>query len=163
MPSFDIISKVDPQIMDNAINVAKKEIVNRFDFRNSKSEIELNKKDMVISITTEDDMRLNSIIDVIRQRMIKQGLNPLCLDEGKERYASGSMLKKEVKVKQGIDKETSKKIISEIKNSKLKVTAQVMDDMVRVSGKKLDELQMVMNLCRKGEFDMPLQFDNMKS
>jgi uncharacterized protein YajQ (UPF0234 family) len=162
MPSFDIASKVDGQTLDNALNVAKKEILNRFDFRDTKSEIDLDKKNSVISILTENDMRLNSIIDAIRSRMIKQGLDPRCLDEGKEHVASGAMIKKEVKVKEGIDKELSKKIIKDIKDSKLKVNSQIMDDIIRVSAKKIDDLQAVIALLRRGSYDAPLQFINMK-
>ncbi len=162
MPSFDIVNKVDAQLLDNSINVAKREIINRFDFNGSKSEITLDKKAMVISILTEDDMRMESIINVIRQRMIKQNLNPLCLDFGKEKVASGFMIKKEVKVKEGIDKEVARKIIKDIKDSKHKVQAQMMDDQVRVTGKKIDDLQDVISLMRTGTYDLPLQFVNMK-
>lgn len=162
MPSFDIVNKVDAQLLDNAINVARKEIVNRFDFNGSKSEITLDKKAMLINILTEDDMRMKSIIDVIRNRMIKQHLNPLCLDVGKEQYASGFMVKKDIKVKEGIDKDVARKIIKDIKDSKLKVQAQVMDDQVRVNGKKIDDLQAVIALMRSGSYELPLQFVNMK-
>ncbi|MBS1637906.1 MAG: YajQ family cyclic di-GMP-binding protein [Bacteroidetes bacterium] len=162
MPSFDITSKADPQTIDNSINVAKKEILNRFDFRDSKSTIELNKKDMIINITTENDMRLRAIIDAIHSRMIKQGLDPRCLDESKEHYPSGMVIKKDVTVRQGIDRETSKKIMKDIKDSKLKVTAQIMDELIRVSAKKIDDLQAVIALCRRGNYDVPLQFVNMK-
>lgn len=162
MPSFDITSKADVQTMDNAFNVAKKEILNRFDFRDSKSEIELNKKDLIINITTEHDMRLRAIIDAIHSRMIKQGLDPRCLDESREHYASGMFIKKEIRVRQGIERETSKKILKDIKDSKLKVTAQVMDDIIRVSGKSINDLQAVIALCRKGDYEVPLQFVNMK-
>ena len=163
MPSFDISSKVDPQLLDNSINVAKKEILNRFDFRGSKSEIELDKKNLVISITTEDDMKLEAIVDSIRGRMIKQQLDPRSLDEGKERVASGFMLKKELKIKQGIDKESSKIIMKLIKDSKIKVTAQIMDEMIRVTAKKIDDLQAVMSLVRGNPaIEIPVQFINMK-
>ncbi len=162
MPSFDIVNKVDAQLLDNSINVARKEILNRFDFSGTKSEITLDKKAMQISILTEDDMRMESIINVIRQRMIKQNLNPLCLDVGKEKYASGFMVKKDIKVKEGIDKEVARKIIKDIKDSKLKVQAQMMDDQVRVTGKKIDDLQDVIAMMRRGQYDLPLQFVNMK-
>jgi len=162
MASFDITSEVDLQLLDNAINVAKKEIATRFDFRDSKTEIDLNKKDKTITIHTEDDMRLNSVIDVLRSRMIKQKVDPKSLDEGKQHYASGSMIRKDIKIKQGIDKETSKKITKLIKDSKLKVTTQIMDDIIRVSGKKIDELQQIIALVRREDFELPLQFVNMK-
>ncbi|HWY38326.1 MAG TPA: YajQ family cyclic di-GMP-binding protein [Bacteroidia bacterium] len=162
MPSFDIASKADVQLLDNAINVARKEIITRFDFKDSKTEINLNKKDLLINITTEDDMRLNSVVDVLRNRMIKQKLDPRCLDESKEHYPSGMFVKKDIKVKNGIEKETSKKIIADIKASKLKVTSQLMDDIVRVSGKKIDDLQSVIALLRSKNYEQPLQFINMK-
>ena len=163
MASFDIVNKVDAQLLDNSINVARKEIVNRFDFNGSKSEIDLDKKTMTIHILTENDMRMESIIDVIRNRMIKQKLDPLCVDFGKEHYASGSMVKKDVKVKEGIDKDVARKIIKDIKDSKLKVQAQMMDDQVRVTGKKIDDLQSVISVVRQGTYELPLQFTNMKS
>lgn len=162
MPSFDISSKVDPQLLDNAINVAKKEILNRWDFKDSKSTIELNKKDLVINITTENDMRLDAILDAIHSRMIKQGLDPRSLDEKKEHYPSGPMIKKDITARQGIDAEASRKIMKDIKESKIKVTAQKMDDIIRVSSKSINDLQAVIALCRKNNYDVPLQFVNMK-
>ncbi len=163
MASFDIVNKVDAQLLDNSINIARKEIINRFDFNGSKTEITLDKKNMSVHITTENEMRVNSITDVIRQRMIKQGLNPLCLDFEKEHYASGVMVKKDIKVKEGIDKDVARKIVKDIKDSKLKVQAQMMDDQVRVTAKKIDDLQAVISLMRSGSYDLPLQFVNMKS
>lgn len=163
MASFDIVNKVDAQLLDNSINIARKEIINRFDFSGSKSEITLDKKGMSVLITTENEMRVNSIIDVIRQRMIKQGLSPLCLDFNKEHYASGILVKKDIKVKEGIDKDVARKIVKDIKDSKLKVQAQMQDDQVRVTAKKIDDLQAVIALMRSGQYDLPLQFINMKS
>lgn len=162
MPSFDIASKIDAQLLDNAINVAKKDILNRWDFRDTKSTIELNKKDLIINITTENDMRLEAILDAIHSRMIKQGLDPRGLDESKDYYPSGPMIKKDLKVRQGLDKEVSKKLIKDIKDSKIKVSSQVMDDIIRVSSKNINDLQTVIALCRKGEYEVPLQFINMK-
>ena len=162
MPSFDIASKLDAQLLDNAINVAKKDILNRWDFRDTKSTIELNKKDLIINITTENDMRLEAILDAIHSRMIKQGLDPRGLDESKDYYPSGPMIKKDLKVRQGLDKEVSKKLIKDIKDSKIKVSSQVMDDIIRVSSKNINDLQAVIAHCRKGEYEVPLQFINMK-
>ena len=162
MPSFDIASKLDAQLLDNAINVAKKDILNRWDFRDTKSTIELNKKDLIINITTENDMRLEAILDAIHSRMIKQGLDPRGLDESKDYYPSGPMIKKDLKVRQGLDKEFTKKLIKDIKDSKIKVSSQVMDDIIRVSSKNINDLQAVIALCRKGEYEVPLQFINMK-
>lgn len=162
MPSFDIASKLDTQLMDNAINVARKDILNRWDFKDSKSEIDLNKKDLVLMISTETEMRLEAILDAIHSRMIKQGLDPRGLDESKEHYPSGTLIKKEIKVRQGVEKEAAKKIMKAIKDSKLKVTAQMMDEIIRVSGKNINDLQAVIALCRRGDYEIPLQFINMK-
>ncbi len=162
MPSFDIASKLDAQLMDNAINVAKKDILNRWDFRDTKSTIEFNKKDLIVNVSTENDMRLEAILDAIHSRMLKQGLDPRGLDESKAHYPSGPMIKKDIKVRQGVEKETSKKILKDIKDSKIKVTAQIMDDIIRVSSKNINDLQAVIALCRKGEYEIPLQFINMK-
>lgn len=162
MPSFDIVNKVDAQLLDNAINVARKEIINRFDFNGSKTEIVLDKKAMNVNVLTENEMRMDSVIDVIRNRMIKQKLDPQCLDFGKAQVASGFMVRKDIKVREGIDKDVARKIIKDIKDSKLKVQAQMMDDQVRVTAKKIDDLQTVIALIRRGNYELPLQFVNMK-
>lgn len=162
MPSFDIVNKVDPQTLDNAINVAKKEILNRYDFRDSKSSIELNKKDNTIQIVTENAMRVKAIVDSIITRMAKHGLDAKALDMTAEEYASGAMVKKDLKVKSGIDKDAARKIVKDIKNARLKVTPAQMDDIVRVTGKKIDDLQQVIALLRSKDYGVPLQFVNMK-
>ncbi|POY36357.1 YajQ family cyclic di-GMP-binding protein [Solitalea longa] len=163
MPSFDIVSKVDGQTLDNAINNAKKEIINRYDFHDSKTEIDLDKKTNTIKILTENDMRMKAIQDVIIGRMVKQHLDSSCLDFGDDHYASGNMLRKDIKVKEGIDKELAKKIIKSIKDSGLKVQASIMDEQVRVQGKKIDDLQAVISLVRGANFDQPLQYINMRA
>ena len=109
MPSFDIVSKVDAQTLDNAINNAKKEILNRFDFNGSKSTIDLDKKTNIITIVTEDDMRLKAIEGSIISRMMKQDLDPKSMDFGKEIIASGNMIRKEITIKEGLDKKLLKK------------------------------------------------------
>jgi uncharacterized protein YajQ (UPF0234 family) len=162
MPTFDIVSKIDGQTFDNVINIAKKEILNRYDFNDSKSTIELDKKTNVVTIVTENDMRVKAIQDSIISRMVKQQLDPSALDMGKEEAASGNMIRKEIKVKQGLDMETAKKIVKKIKDSGLKVQASIMDDQVRVQGKKIDDLQSVIALCRKEDFGQPLQYINMR-
>jgi cyclic-di-GMP-binding protein len=163
MPSFDVISKVDPQTVENAINVAKKEIVNRFDFHGSKTDIDFNKKELIILITTENEMRIKAIIDIIIARGSKQGIDPRSYDVSKEHYASGAMVKKEVKLRNDLDKASMKKIVKAIKDTGEKVQASQMDNVVRVTGKKIDDLQAVMSVLRKGDFDYPLQIENMKS
>ncbi len=162
MPSFDIVSKIDAQTLDNAINTAKKEILNRYDFNGSKSTIDLDKKLNLITIVTENDMRLKAIKDSIISRMVKQNLDPSSLDDGKEHQASGNMIRKEIKIKEGIDKETAKKIVKKIKDSGLKVQASIMDEQVRVDAKKIDDLQAVIALCKKENFGQPLQYINMR-
>lgn len=164
MPSFDIVSKIDTQSLDNAINNAKKEILNRYDFHDSKSSIELDKKTNSLTIITENDMRLKAIIDSIISRMMKQHLDPNSLDLDKQHFSiSGNMIRKDVAVKEGIDKETAKKIVKRIKDSGLKVQASIMDDQVRVQGKKIDDLQSVIQLCRGENFGQPLQYINMRN
>lgn len=160
MPSFDIVSKPDVQRLDNAINTVVKEIVNRFDFNHSKTEIELDKKTMIIHIVTENDMRMKTIEDIIISRMIKQGLDARSLDFGKEIYAAGNMVKKDIKVKQGVDKDTARKIVKHIKESGFKVQASIMEDQVRVTGKKIDDLQNIIAFMQKQDVGIPLQFDN---
>lgn len=163
MPTFDIVSKVDAQTLDNAMNNAKKEILNRYDFSTSKSTIDHDKKTNLITIVTEDDMRLKAITDSIISRMVKQNLDPNSLDFGKEEYASGNMIRKEVSIKEGIDKEVAKKIVAKIKASGLKVQPSMMDDQVRVQSKNIDDLQKVIALCKSEDFGQPLQFINMRN
>ncbi|MDB5158271.1 MAG: YajQ family cyclic di-GMP-binding protein [Mucilaginibacter sp.] len=162
MPTFDIVSKIDGQTLDNVINIAKKEILNRYDFNDSKSTIELDKKTNVITVVTENDMRIKAIQDAIISRMVKQQLDPKAMDFGKEESASGNMIRKEIKIKQGLDQDAAKKIVKKIKDSGLKVQASIMDDQVRVQGKKIDDLQSVIALCRKEDFGQPLQYINMR-
>ncbi len=163
MPSLDIVSKVDPQVVENAINVAKKEIVNRYDFHGSNTTIDFNKKELTLLITTENEMRVQTVIDVIIARGAKQGIDPRSYDVSKEHYASGAMIKKDIKLRNGLDDEAMKKIIKAVKDTGLKVQPQKMDQLIRVSGKKIDDLQATMAALRRGDFGFPLQFENMKS
>ena len=163
MPSFDVSSTVDIQALDNAINVVKKEIVNRFDFKGAHVVIDLNKKDFLIKLESESDMKIQQIVDVIISRSMKQGIEPSAFDFSKEAYPSGKIFKKDVPVRNGLKQEDAKKIVKLIKESGLKVQAAIMDDIVRVTGKKIDDLQDVMAACRAGNLELPLQFVNMKS
>ena len=163
MPTFDIVSKVDLQLLYNAINNAKKEILNRYDFSGSATTIELDKKSNNIMVTTENEMRIKAISDVIITRMMKQQIDPKCLDLSADVITSGNMLKKELKVREGIDKETAKKLIKEIKDSKIKVETSIMNDQLRVSSKKIDDLQAVISIMRNFPSDIPLQYINMRS
>ena len=163
MPSFDIVSKVDLQTLDNAINTVKKEISNRFDFKNSPVEIELNKKDYVLNIEAESDMKLKQIIDVIISRSMKQGIDAAAFNFEKDAYPSGKVVKKEVPVTNGLQQDDAKKVVKVIKDSGLKVQAQIMDDVVRVTGKKIDDLQDVIAKLKAANLKLPLQFINMKA
>jgi len=163
MPSFDILSKVDPQALDNAINVTKKEITNRFDFKDSHVAIDLNKKEFKLNIETGDDMKMRQLIDVLISRAHKQGIAPEAFDFSKESFQSGKVVKKEVIVRNGLKPEDAKKIIKQIKDSGLKVQAQIMDDIVRVTAKKIDDLQAVIQLCKNADIGIPLQYENMRN
>jgi uncharacterized protein YajQ (UPF0234 family) len=163
MPSFDISSKVDLQTLDNAVNTVKKEIGNRFDFKGSHVVIELNKKDFSIALEADSDMKMEQILDVLVSRSMRQGVEGKSFDLSKEVTPSGKIVKKIVPVKNGIAQDEAKKIVKAIKDSGLKVQAAIMDDIIRVTGKKIDDLQDVIALCRTSEFNIPLQYINMKS
>jgi len=163
MPSFDIVSKIDLQTLDNAINTVKKEITTRFDFKDSHVSIELNKKDLVLNLEVESDMKLNQVIEVLISRTMRQGLDATIYDQSKEPYQSGKVYKKEVPVRNGIKQEDAKKIVKMIKDSGLKVQVAIMDDIVRVTGKKIDDLQDVIQKCKEANLGIPLQYVNMKS
>lgn len=163
MPSFDIVSKVDAQTLDNAINVAKKEIDNRYDFKGAHITVELNKKDMALNLETESEMQLKQVEDVIITKAMRQGLEANAFDMSKDFSASGKYIRKAIAIRNGLDKDMSKKIVKLIKDSGLKVQAAIMDDIIRVTGKKIDDLQDVIQLCRSSNLDIPLQYVNMKS
>ena len=162
MPTFDIISKIDIQKLDNAINAAIKEVSTRYDFNHSKSKIDFDKKTMMIHVLTENDMRMQTIEGMIIGRMTKQGLDPQSLDSGKEIYASGNMVKKDIKIKQGVDKDTAKKLVKIIKDTGMKVQPSIMDEQIRVTGKKIDDLQSLITLLEKAQVGIPLQFENFR-
>ena len=161
MPSFDIVSQIDLQEADNAVNQAKKEIEGRYDFRGSKSELQWDKKELVIM--ADDDYKLGAIKDILQSKLHRRGIDLRALKFDKEEAASGNMLRQKVSLVQGIEKEIAKDIIKLIKDSKLKVQPQIMDDKVRVTSKSIDELQETMTLVRGGKFVVPLQFENMRS
>lgn len=163
MPSFDIVSKVEAQALDNAVNVTSKEITNRFDFKGSHVVIDLDKKEFIIKIETEDDMKMRQLVDVLISRAHKQGIAPEVFDTSKEGAQSGKLWKKEVKVRNGLVQEDAKKIVKLIKDSGMKVQASINEDLVRVTGKKIDDLQEVIQLCRGANLGIPLQYVNMRS
>lgn len=163
MPSFDIASEVDIQILDNAINTVKKEISTRFDFRGSPVTVELNKKDYQILLEVETEMKMKQLIDVLISRSMKQGIDGGAFDFSKDAYPSGKVIKKEIKVRNGLAQDDAKKIVKMIKDSGSKVQVAIMDDIIRVTGKKIDDLQEVIALCRTNSLGLPLQFVNMKN
>ena len=162
MPSFDIASKVDLQTLDNAINVVSKEIKNRFDFKDSHVVIELNKKDFKVSLEADSEMKIEQIKDVLISRSMKQGLAGEVYDFSKAPYPSGKVTKQEVIVRNGIKQEDAKKIVKLIKDEGLKVQAAIMDDIIRVTGKKIDDLQDVIAASKAWDLGISLQFVNMK-
>ena len=163
MPSFDIESSVDLQTLDNAINTVKKEIANRFDFRGSPVEIDLDKKEYIVKVEVESDMKMKQVIDVIISRAMKQGIDASAFNFEKDAYPSGKVVKKEIPVKNGLKQEDAKKIVKQIKDSGLKVQAAIMDDLVRVTGKKIDDLQSVIQASKGWDLGVPLQYENMRS
>ncbi len=163
MPSFDIVSKVDLQTLDNAVNTASKEIKNRFDFKGNHVVIDLDKKDFAINLEADSEMKLGQIIDVLISKSMKQGLAAEIYDLGKEPVQSGKFVKKEIPVRNGISQEDAKKIVKLIKDEKFKVQASIMDDIIRVSGKKIDDLQAVIQASKNWDLGLALQYVNMKN
>lgn len=161
MPSFDIVSKFDSQEIDNAVNIAKKELQNRFDFKGSKASIELTKEEIVL--VADDEFKMKQLKAILEDKVAKRGISLLALDYQKEEEASLGAVRQKIKLKQGVDKENGKKIIQIIKESKLKVQAQIMDEQVRVTGKKIDDLQDVMSMLRQSNLSLPLQYVNMRA
>jgi len=163
MPSFDIVSKVDLQTLDNAVNTASKEIKNRFDFKGNHVVIDLDKKDFKLNLEADSEMKMGQMIDVLVSKSMKQGLAAEIYDLSKEPFQSGKIVKKEIPVRNGISQEDAKKIVKLIKDEKFKVQASIMDDIVRVSGKKIDDLQAVIQASKNWDLGLALQYVNMKN
>lgn len=161
MPSFDIVFKVDMQEVDNAVNQARKEVNQRYDFKGTHNEIDLENDSIVI--LGADDYKLTAVVDILRGKLAQRSVSPTCLDFGKKEPASHGAVRQRISLLQGIDKERGKEIVKAIKESKLKVQAQIMEDQVRVSGKKIDDLQSVIQLLKGKNFGIDLQFINMRS
>jgi len=156
--SFDIVSRVNMQEVDNAINQTNKEISQRYDFKNSKSEVTL--EDGNLKIVADDDFKLRSVIDILQSKLIRREVPIKNLEYGKVEEASGGTVRQLIKLKQGIDTDTAKQIVKDIKNLKIKVQSQIMDDQVRVSGKSRDDLQEVIGFLKQQEYNQDLQFTN---
>ena len=161
-PSFDVVSEVDMQEVNNAINQTTKEITQRFDFKGTKSVVEVENGNS-IKIVTEDDTRMRNIVDILQSKFIKRGVSIKNLEYGKVESAAGGMVRQSIRIKQGIEADVAKKITKDIKESKLKVQTQLQDDQVRVSGKKIDDLQAVIALLKSKDYGVELQFSNFKS
>ncbi len=158
--SFDVVSKVDLQEVLNAVQQAGKEIATRFDFRGSASKIEWNEKELALTLTSDDEHKLKSVIDILETRLAKRGIATRSLDFGKVEPAALATVRQVVKVQQGIPSEKAKEIVRAIKDRKIKVQASIQADQVRVSGRAKDDLQAVQTLLRAGDFGLPLQFTN---
>jgi len=160
MPSFDVVCETDMQEMDNAVNQTRKEITTRYDFKGSKAGITLN--DEGITMTGDDDYKLNTVAEILRAKLVRRNLNPKCLEYGKIEDAGGSIKRQSVTIKQGISQDLAKTIVKAIKQEKMKVQAAIQGDQVRISGKKRDDLQAVIALIKGMDADRPLQFTNFR-
>lgn len=160
MPSFDIVSRVDMQEIDNAVNLARKEIEQRYDFKGTHNEINLEKE--ALTILAADDYKLDAVVDILKGKLVRRGVSPKCFDYGKKESASHGAVRQKVTIVQGISKEKGKEVVAVIKESKLKVQAQIMDDQVRVTGKQIDDLQEVIQLMKGKDLGVELQFVNMR-
>jgi len=160
MPSFDIVSKVDMQEVDNAVNQAVKEIAQRYDFKGSKCSITPEKDS--VKILADDDYKLKAVVDVLQSKFLKRSISIKALQYGKVEPASGGMVRQIITVQQGISKEKAKDIIAAIKEAKLKVQAQIQDDQVRVTGKNRDDLQDAIQLLKGKDLDVEMQFLNFR-
>ena len=162
MPSFDIVSRVDLQEVDNAVNITKKAILTRYDFRNSKTEIILDKKEKKIRVTTEDDMKMRAVQDALIENLVKRKVDRNFLEPKPSEPAAYGMIQRELAIKEGVDSDTARQIVKMIKERKLKVQAAIQENQVRVTGKKIDDLQESIQLLRAGRLAIPLQFVNMQ-
>ena len=158
--SFDIVSKVDMQAADDAVNAANKEIQVRFDFRGSISKLELDKKTGQITITSDDEGKLKSVVEILRSRWAKRSIDQKALDFQKVETALGGAVRQVVKIQQGIPSDKAKQMVADIKAAKLKVTPSIQGDQVRVASKSRDVLQETISLLRGKDYGLPLQFTN---
>ncbi len=156
--SFDIVSQVDMQEVDNAVNQAEKEITTRFDFKGSNTKLE--RKEEVIHIDTTDDMKLRNVQDILEGKLVKRGISVKSLKYGKTESSLGGRVKQDVTIQVGLDKEQTKKITTMVKDLKLKVQASIQGDSVRITGKNKDDLQAAIAALKAEDFDFAMQFTN---
>ena len=160
MPSFDVVSKLDMQEVDNAVNQCKKELGTRYDFRGTNTDLERGPEGIVIR--SSDEPHAAAALTVLRERIAKRGVSQRALDPKPVEPAGGQTVRQLVIIKQGIDMETAKKIVKAVKDSKLKVQASIQGDELRVTGKNRDDLQSAIALMRRGDFGIDLQFINFR-
>jgi len=160
--SFDVVSEIDFQEVDNALNQAAKEIAQRYDLKDSKTEILLNKKDKLITLNTKDEYSRKQSIDILQSKFIKRGISIKSLKMQEPETAAAGRLKQTINLQSGISKENAKLITKMIKDSKLKVNAQIQDEQIRVQAAKIDDLQDVIKLVKEADLDFPVQFTNYK-
>ncbi len=160
MPSFDIVSELDKPEIKNAVEQANKEVSNRFDFKGSDARIE--QAELVLTIFADDDFKLDQVQEVLNAKLIKRGVDIRCMELGKVEKVSGNKVKRITTLKSGLETELSKKIVRLLKDSKMKVTASIQGESVRVSGAKRDVLQDAIALVRKSITDFPLQYQNFR-
>lgn len=158
--SFDVVSKVDMPEVTNAVQQAQKELIQRFDFKNSKSAIKL-EEDKIVLIS-DDDFKLTNVVDILESKLVKRGISLRALEYGKSQSAAGDTVRQEIKLVQGIAQEKSKLINKVLKDSKLKVASSIQGDEIRVTGKNKDDLQAAIGLLRKEDFGIELQFINFR-
>ncbi|MCC7406665.1 MAG: YajQ family cyclic di-GMP-binding protein [Phycisphaeraceae bacterium] len=162
MPSFDIVSRVDMQEVDNAVNIARKQLAGRYDFRGSKTEINFDRKEKKLGLLTEDKMKMEAIREMILQAMARRNVDIKALKFEEILPGRDTMVKRQIVIQEGLDQDTARAIVKLIKDAKMKVQASIQGDEVRVSGKKLDDLQTVMQMVRQAGLSVPLQFVNMQ-
>ncbi len=163
MPSLDVVSTVDLQSLDNAVNNTKREIATRFDFRSVKSDINFDRKNKTIHVESGDEWKVKTVKDILVGQCIRQKVNPKSLDVGKIETVSTTVAKLDIQIMEGISKEAAQKIVKYIKGLKIKVQPAILDNKLRVTGKQIDDLQQIMRLLTEQDFGVPLQFVNLKS
>ena len=158
--SFDIVSQVDLQEVDNALNQARKEIIQRYDFKDSKTLIDFNTTEKQITIHTIDEFHLKSAVDILQSKLIKRGVSIKALRYGSVESAAGATVRQQITIVVGIGKDDARAVVKMIKDSKVRVQAAIMEDQVRVSGKDKDDLQKVIQMLRDADLSFPVQFVN---
>lgn len=156
--SFDIVSRIDAQELDNALNQARREIETRFDFKNSKTSISNDEKS--ITIVSDDEMKMRNVVDIVQSKAVRRGIDIKAFELGAVEPASGGTVRRVITLRTGISKDRARALVEKIKSLKLKVNAQIQDEQVRVTGKSKDDLQRVISTLKAMDFELPLQFVN---